>query len=97
MVKNIKIKIFLRIVRSMSVLSISAGIYFFCLNYVEIINSFQKQEYLLWINCSRDARSKAFNENLGEIWDSKILTIKLDEYQKKACSSKPQRWKLQRK
>ena len=93
---NTKIKFFLSIIRSISVLSISAGIYIFCLNYVEIFKFFKSKEYLIWINCSRDMRTKAFNDSLVEGWDSKVLTVKLDEYEKKACSSKPKRWKFQK-
>ena len=93
---NANTRIFLDIIRSISVLSISAGIYIFCLNYVEIITFFKSKEYLIWINCSHDARSKAFNDSLVEGWDSKVLTVKLDEYEKKACSSKPKKWKFQK-
>tara|TARA_B100000212_G_C27355639_1_gene525738 strand:+ start:1006 stop:1299 length:294 start_codon:yes stop_codon:yes gene_type:complete len=97
MSSNTKIKFFLRIIRSTSILSISAVIYIFCLNYLEIIKSFQSQEYLIWINCSREARSKAFNNSLLEGWDSSVLIDKLDEYETKDCSSQPKRWKFQRK
>ena len=95
MSKNSKVKFFLNIIRSISILSISAGIYIFCLNYAEIIKSLQNKEYLIWINCSRDERSKAFNDSLREGWDFRVLTDKLVEYEKKACTSKPQRWKFQ--
>ncbi len=97
MSNNNKIKSFLKIVRSISVLSISAAIYILCLNYVDIIKSFQSKEYLIWINCSRKAISKALNDSLVEGWESRVLTIKLDEYEKKDCSAKPQRWKFQMK
>tara|TARA_B100000212_G_scaffold260615_1_gene200557 strand:- start:473 stop:769 length:297 start_codon:yes stop_codon:yes gene_type:complete len=93
---NTKIKFFLSIIRSILVLSISAVIYYFSLNYVEIIKSFKNKEYLIWINCSRDARSKAFNDAILEGWDSRVLTVKLEEYGKKACSRKPKRWKFQK-
>ena len=96
MSNNTKIKFFISIIRSISVLSLTAGIYYFCLNYVEIIESFKSKEYLIWINCSRNARSKAFNDSLVDGWDSGVLTVKLDEYEKKVCSSKPKRWKFQK-
>ena len=96
MSKNTKIKTFLNIVRSISVLSISTGIYIFCLNYYEILKSFESEKYLIWVNCSRNARSKAFNNSLVQGWDNRVLTAKLDEYEKKACSSKPQRWKFEK-
>ena len=95
MKNNTKKNYFLSLIRSIFVLSISAGIYIFCLYYVEIFNSLQRKEYLIWNNCSSDARAKAFNDSLKEGWDSEVLTIKLDEYQKKACSVKPKRWKFQ--
>ena len=95
MKNNTKIIFFLSLIRSISVLSISAGIYIFCLSYVEIFNSLQKKEYLIWNNCSRDARSKAFNDSLKEGWNSEVLKVKLDEYLKKACTNKPKRWKFQ--
>ena len=93
---NTKIKFFLSIIRSISVLSISAAVYIFCLNYVEIISSFMSKEYLIWINCTRDARSKAFNDSLVEGWESSVLIVKVDEYEKKSCSSKPKRWKFKK-
>ena len=93
---NIKVKFFLSIIRSISTLSISVGIYIFCLNYFEIIKSFQSKEYLVWINCARDARSKAFDDSLEKSWDIRVLTVKLDEYEKKTCTNKPQRWKFQK-
>tara|TARA_B100000925_G_C21861933_1_gene410363 strand:- start:122 stop:454 length:333 start_codon:yes stop_codon:yes gene_type:complete len=93
---NTKIKFFLSIIRSISVLSISAGIYIFCLNYVEIIRSFMSKEYLIWINCSHDARSKAFNDSLLEGWENSVLIVKIDEYEKKSCSSKPKKWKFEK-
>ena len=96
MSNSTKIKIFLSFIRSISVLSISAGIYIFCLNYSEILKSFESEEYLIWVNCSRDARLKAFNNSLVKGWDSRVLIAKLDEYEKKACSSKPQRWKFEK-
>lgn len=95
MKNNTKINFFLSLIRSISVLSISAGIYIFSLYYVEIINSLHKKEYLIWKNCLRDARSKAFNDSLKEGWNSEVLTAKLDEYEKKACTDKPKRWKFQ--
>ena len=95
MKNNTKINLFLSLIRSISVLSISAGIYIFSLYYVEIINSLQKKEYLIWDNCSRDARSKAINDGLKEGWNSEVLKVKLDEYLKKACTNKPKRWKFQ--
>ena len=95
MKNNTKINFFLSLIRSISVLSISAGIYIFSLYYVEIINSLQRKEYLIWNKCSRDARSKAFNDSLKEGWNSEILIVKLDEYEKKACTDKPKRWKFQ--
>ena len=95
MSNNTKIKFFLSVIRSISVLSISAVIYIFCLNYVEIINSFHSKEYLIWLKCSSDARSKAFNDSLGAGWDNTVLKVKLDEYEKKACTDKPKRWKFQ--
>ena len=94
MQNNTKINNFLSLIRSVSVLSISAGIYIFSLYYVEIINSLHKKEYLMWKNCLRDARSKVFNDSLKEGWNSDVLTVKLDEYLKKACSDKPKRWKF---
>tara|TARA_B100000212_G_scaffold2425_1_gene1799 strand:- start:1472 stop:1768 length:297 start_codon:yes stop_codon:yes gene_type:complete len=96
MSNNTKIKNFLSIIRSISVLSVSVGIYIFCLNYVEIIKSFKSKEYLIWINCIRDARSKAFNDSLLEGWASRVLMVKLDDYEKKSCSRKPKRWKYQK-
>ena len=95
MKNNTKIIFFLSLIRSISVLSISAGIYIFCLSYLEIFNSLQKKEYLIWNNCSLDARSKAFNDSLKEGWNSEVLTAKLDEYEKKTCTDKPKRWKFQ--
>ena len=95
MKNNTKIILFLSLIRSISVLSISAGIYTFSLYYVEIINSFQRKEYLIWKNCSRDASSKAFNDSLKEGWNSEVLKVKLDKYLKKACTDKPKRWKFQ--
>ncbi len=95
MKSSTKINSFLSLIRSISVLSISAGIYIFSLYYVEIKNSLQRKEYLIWNKCSRDTRSKAFNDSLKEGWNSEILTAKLDEYLKKACSDKPKRWKFQ--
>ena len=95
MKNNTKIKFFLSLIRSISVLSISAGIYIFSLYYVEIINSLQRKDYLIWNECSRDSRSKAFNDSLKEGWNSEVLTAKLDEYEKKACTDKPKRWKFQ--
>ena len=95
MKNNTKINFFLSLIRSISVLSISAGIYIFCLSYGEIFNSLQKKEYLIWNNCSRDARSKAFNDSLKEGWNSEVLKVKLDEYEKKACPDKPKKWKFQ--
>ena len=95
MKNNTKINFFLSLIRSVSVLSISAGIYIFSLYYVEIIDSLHKKEYLIWENCLRDARSKAFNDSLKEGWNSDVLTVKLDEYFKKACTDKPKRWKYQ--
>ena len=92
---NTKIIFFLSLIRSVSVLSISAGIYIFSLYYVEIIDSLHKKEYLIWKNCLRDTRSKAFNNSLKEGWKSDVLTVKLDEYLKKACRDKPKRWKYQ--
>tara|TARA_B100000963_G_scaffold321426_1_gene304721 strand:- start:224 stop:421 length:198 start_codon:yes stop_codon:yes gene_type:complete len=65
------------------------------LSYLEIFNSLQKKEYLIWKNCSLDARSKAFNDSLKEGWNSEVLTAKLDEYEKKACSDKPKKWIFQ--
>ena len=82
-------------IRLVSVLSISTGIYIFSLYYVEIINLLHKKEYLSWENCLRDARSKVFNDSLKEGWNSDVLTVKLDEYLKKACRDKPKRWKYQ--
>ena len=96
MSNNTKIKFFLSIIKSISVLSISTLIYIICLTYVEIITSFKSKEYLIWVNCSRDARSRAFKDSLVEGWDSKVLTIKSDEYEKKACLSKPKKWKFQK-
>ena len=90
-----KINFFLSLIRSISVLSISAGIYIFSLYYVETINLLQKKEYLIWNKCSRDARSKTFNDALKEGWNSEVLAVKLDEYEKKACSDKPKKWKFQ--
>ena len=95
MKNNTKINFFLSLIRSISVLSISAGIYIFSLYYVEIINSLHKKEYLIWKNCLLDARSKVFNDSLKEGWSSDVMTVKLDEYLKKACSDKPKRWKYQ--
>ena len=95
MKNNTKITFFLSLIRLVSVLSISAGIYIFSLYYVEIIDSLHKKEYLIWKNCLRDARSKAFNDSLKEGWKSDVLTVKLDEYFKKACTDKPKRWKNQ--
>ena len=95
MKNNTKINLFLSLIRSISVLSISAGIYIFSLYYVEIINSLQRKEYLIWNKCSSDARSKAFNDSLKEGWNSEVLTAKLDEYEKKTCTDKPKRWKFQ--
>ena len=95
MKNNTKINFFLSLIRSISVLSISAGIYIFSLYYVEIINSLQRKEYLIWNKCSSDARSKAFNDSLKEGWNSEVLTAKLDEYEKKTCTDKPKRWKFQ--
>ena len=95
MKNNTKINFFLSLIRSISVLSISAGIYIFSLYYVEIINSLQRKEYLIWNKCSSDARLKAFNDSLKEGWNSEVLTAKLDEYEKKACTDKPKRWKFQ--
>ena len=95
MKNNTKINFFLSLIRSISVLSISAGIYIFSLYYVEIINSLQRKDYLIWNECSRDSRSKAFNDSLKEGWNSEVLTAKLDEYEKKACTDKPKRWKFQ--
>ena len=94
MKKNTKINFLLSYIRSLSILLLSAGIYIFCLYYVEIINSLQKKEYLTWINCTRDERLRAFNDSLKEGWNSEVLTNKIDEYIK-ACSNKPKRWKLQ--
>ena len=95
MKNNTKIKFFLSLIRSVSVLSISAGIYIFSLYNVEIINSLQRKEYLIWNKCTSDARSKAFNDSLKEGWNSEVLKVKLDEYLKKACTDKPKRWKFQ--
>ena len=95
MKNNTKIKFFLSLIRSISVLSISAGIYIFSLHYVEIINSLQRKDYLIWNECSRDSRSKAFNDSLKEGWNSEVLIAKLDEYEKKTCTDKPKRWKFQ--
>ena len=95
MKNNTKINFFLSLIRSVSVLSISAGIYIFSLYYVEIINSIHKKEYLIWKNCLSDARLKAFNDLPKEDWNSDVLTVKLDEYLKKACRDKPKRWKYQ--
>jgi len=95
MKNNTKINFFLSLIRSISVLSISAGIYIFSLYYVEIINSLQRKEYLIWNKCSGEARSKAFNDSLKEGWNSEVLKVKLDEYLKKACTNKPKRWKFQ--
>ena len=95
MKNNTKINFFLSLIRSISVLSISAGIYIFSLYYVEIINSLQRKEYLIWNKCSRYIRSKAFNDSLKEGWNSEVLTAKLDEYEKKTCTDKPKRWKFQ--
>ena len=95
MKNNTKIILFLSFIRSISVLSISAGIYSFSLYYVEIIDSLHKKEYLIWKNCLPDARSKAFNDSLKEGWNSEVLTVKLDEYEKKACSDKPKKWIFQ--
>ena len=95
MKNNTKIKFFLSLIRSVSVLSISAGIYIFSLYNVEIINSLHKKEYLIWENCLRDARSKVFNDSLKEGWKSDVLKVKLDEYLNKACRDKPKRWKYQ--
>ena len=95
MKNNTKINFFLSLIRSVSVLSISAGIYIFSLYYLEIIDSLHKKEYLIWKNCLRDARSKAFNDSLKEGGNSYVLTVKLDEYFKKACMDKPKRWKYQ--
>ena len=95
MKNNTKIKFFLSLIRSVSVLSISAGIYFFSLYCVEIINSLHKKEYLIWEKCLSDARSKVFNDSLKEGWNSDVLTVKLDEYLKKACRDKPKRWNIE--
>ena len=95
MKNNTKINLFLSLIRSVSVLSISAGIYIFTLYYIEIINSLHKKEYLIWGNCLRDTRLKVFNDSLKEGWNSDVLTVKLDEYLKKACRDKPKRWKYQ--
>ena len=95
MKNNSKINFFLSLIRSISVLSISAGIYIFSLYYVEIINSLQRKEYLIWNKCSGESRSKAFNDSLKEGWNSEVLKVKLDEYLKKACTNKPKRWKFQ--
>jgi len=95
MKNNTKINFFLSLIRSLSVLSISLGIYIFSLYYIEIINSLHKKEYLIWKNCLRDTRSKAFKNSLKEGWKSDVLTVKLDEYLKKACRDKPKRWKYQ--
>ena len=93
MKNNTKINFFLSLIRSISVLSISVVIYIFSLYYIEIINSLQKKEYLIWDNCSRDARSKAIIDGLEEGWNNDLLIFKLYEYEKKACSDKPKRWK----
>ena len=95
MKNNTKVNFFLSLIRSLSVLSISTGIYIFSLYYVEIINSLHKKEYLIWKNCLRDARLKAFNDLPKEDWNSDVLTVKLDEYLKKACRDNPKRWKYQ--
>ena len=95
MKNSTNINSFLSLIRSISVLSISAGIYIFSLYYVEIINSLQRKEYLIWNNCSIDARSKAFNDSLKEGWNSEVLKFKLEEYLKKVCNDKPKRWKFQ--
>ena len=95
MKNNTKIIFFLSLIRSISVLSISAGIYIFSLYYVEIIDSLHKKEYLIWKNCLRDARSKAFNDSLKEGWNSEVLKVQSDEYLKAACTEKPKRWKFQ--
>jgi len=95
MKNNTKIIFFLSLIRSISVLSISAGFYIFSLYYVEIINSLQRKEYLIWNKCTRDARSKVFNDSLKEDWNSEVLEVKLDEYLEAACTEKPKRWKFQ--
>ena len=95
MKNSTKINFFLSLIRSISVLSISAGIYIFSLYNVEIINSLHKKEYLIWKKCLSDARSKVFNDSLKEGWKSNVLKVKLDEYLNKACRDKPKRWKYQ--
>ena len=92
---NIQINFFISLIRSISLLSLSAGIYIFSLYYIEIINSLQRKEYLIWDNCSRDARSKAINDGFKGSWNNDVLTAKLYEYENKACSDKPKRWKFQ--
>lgn len=94
MTNNTKTNFLLSLIRSVSVLSLSAGIYIFSLFYLEIINSFQRSEYLIWINCSANARLKVFNDSLNETWDTAVLTNKLDEYIKKTCGNKPKKWKF---
>ena len=95
MINNIKTNFSYRLIRSLLVLSLSAGIYIFYLYYIEIINSLKRREYLIWMNCASDARSKVFNESLKEGWNNEFLISKSNDYVKKTCLDKPKKWKFQ--